>query len=313
MKIRKVTVLGAGTMGHGIAQLCAEAGLNVNMFDISSQNLNKGFESIKKSLNLLMSNEKITKSQYDDVLSRISLSNSLEEAVKDVHLVVECVAEKLSIKQIVFGQLDSLCSPDVILATNTSGLSPTDISRDLKYPERVVVAHFWCPAELIPLVEVVPGEKTSSETMEITTKWIRQIGKQPVKMNKECLGFIGNRLQLALLREAIYIVEQGWADPEEVDKAVEFGLGRRLPVTGPLKSADLGGLDIFHNISSYLFKDLCNSTETSSYLKEKVEAGKYGTKTGQGNYTWSPEAIDDITKKRTDLLLYFLEQDKFNK
>ncbi|MCY6372142.1 3-hydroxyacyl-CoA dehydrogenase family protein [Clostridium ganghwense] len=313
MEIKKVTVLGAGTMGHGIAQLCAEAGLGVNMFDISSENLKKGFDSIKKSLDLLMSNEKITKAQYEDIISKVSLSTSLEEAVKDVQLVVECVAEKISIKQQVFGQLDSLCPPEVILATNTSGLSPTAISENLQHPERVVVAHFWCPAELIPLVEVVPGEKTSSQTMEVTTEWIKQIGKQPVKMNKECLGFIGNRLQLALLREAIYIVEQGWADPEEVDKAVEFGLGRRLPVTGPLRSADLGGLDIFYNISSYLFKNLCNSTEASQYLKERVEAGKCGTKTGEGNYKWSQEAIDDITKKRTDLLLYFLEKDKENK
>ncbi|MCY6485324.1 3-hydroxyacyl-CoA dehydrogenase family protein [Clostridium aestuarii] len=313
MDIKKVMVLGAGTMGHGIAQLCAEAGLEVNMFDVSSENLNKGYESIEKSLSLLMSNNKITQQEKDTVLSKINLSKSLEEAVDDIQLVIECIVENLAVKQKVYAELESLCDPSVILATNTSGLSPTAISQNLKHPERVVVAHFWCPPELIPLVEVVPGEKTSSEVVEKTMGWVEAIGKKAVRMNKECLGFIGNRLQLALLREAIYIVEQGWADPEEVDKAVEYGLGRRLPVTGPLRSADLGGLDIFYNISSYLFKDLCNSTEASQYLKEKVEAGKLGTKTGAGNYDWAPESIDDITKKRTELLLHFLEKDKENK
>lgn len=313
MEIKKVAIIGAGTMGHGIAQLCAEAGLQVSMFDISEQNLNSGFENIKKSLKLLLSNGKITEEDYERVMSKISLTNNLEKVIENAEMIVECVAEKLPIKQDLFGKLDKLCSPEVILATNTSGLSPSAISQDLEHPERVVVAHFWCPAELIPLVEVVPGEKTSAETVERTMAWVKQINKQPVKMNKECLGFIGNRLQLALLREAIYIVEQGWADPEEVDKAVEYGLGRRLPATGPLKSADLGGLDIFYNISTYLFKDLCNSTEASQYLKQKVDAEKCGTKSGEGNYKWSQEAIDDITKKRTDLLLYFLEQDKINK
>lgn len=312
MKIEKVAIIGAGTMGHGIAQLCAEANFEVNMFDISEENLNKGFENIKKSLKLLLSSGKITEAEYERVISKISLHNNLDEAVNGVQMIVECVAEKLSIKQDLFGKLDKLCPPEVILATNTSGLSPSAISEKLQHPERVVVAHFWCPAELIPLVEVVPGEKTSDETMQTTMEWIKQINKQPVKMNKECLGFIGNRLQLALLREAIYIVEQGWADPEEVDKAIEYGLGRRLPVTGPLKSADLGGLDIFYNISTYLFENLCNSTEASQYLKAKVDAGKCGVKNYSGNYEWTQEKIDDITSRRTDLLLYFLDQDKQN-
>lgn len=313
MTIKKVTVIGAGTMGHGIAQLCAEANINVSMFDISKENLNKGFENIKKNLTLLVSSKKLSLTECNNILSKVNIKTSLKEAVENTELVVECVAENLSIKQSLFKGLDSLCPKEVILATNTSGLSPTDISKDLKHPERVVVAHFWCPPELIPLVEVVPGKETSSHTVDKTINWIKQINKQPVKLNRECLGFIGNRLQLAFLREALYIVEQGWADIEEVDKAVEFGLGRRLPITGPLKSADLGGLDIFYSISTYLFKDLCNSKEPSKYLKQKVESGDLGTKTGCGNYTWSQESIDNITKKRTELLLYFLEKDKLNK
>ena len=156
----------------------------------------------------------------------------------------------------------------------------------------------------------MPGEKTSKETVDITSEWIDFIGKKSVKMEKECLGFIGNRLQLALLREAMYIVEQGWAKPEEVDKAMEYGHGRRLSVTGPLCSADLGGLDIFNNISLYLFKDLCNYTEPSALLNEKVKESKLGTKSGEGFYKWTKEDIESKQKERTEVLLYFLDRDK---
>jgi len=309
MKIKNITVIGSGTMGHGIAQLCAESGLKVNMYDISMDNLNSGFENIKKNLSKLMNNDKITKEKAENILKRITLVRVLKDAVCDTQLVIECIAENLVIKQKVYGELDSLCDPGVILASNTSGLSPTEISKSLKHPERMVVAHFWCPPELIPLVEVVPGEKTSAEVVEKTAQWISSIGKQPVKMKKECLGFIGNRMQLALLREAMYIVEQGFADIEEVDKAVEYGLGRRLPVTGPLCSADLGGLDIFNNISSYLFKDLCNSAEPSKLLKDKVEAENLGSKSGKGFYDWTIEDLEKKQKERAELLEYFLKED----
>ena len=156
---------------------------------------------------------------------------------------------------------------------------------------------------------MVPGEKTSKEVVQRTAEWITSIGKKPVKMKKECLGFIGNRMQLALLREAMYIVEQGFADVEEVDKAVEYGLGRRLPVTGPLCNADLGGLDIFDNISSYLFKDLCNSAEPSKLLRDKVEAENLGSKSGKGFYSWSTENLEKKQKERAEVLGYFLKED----
>lgn len=296
-------------MGHGIAQLCAEAGLNVNLFDISKDNLNHGLENIKKNLLSLVDKDKITQEKAEGALSRITLIDDLKDAVKDVELVIECIVENLEIKQKVYKELDSLCDPSVILASNTSGLSPTAISKYLEHPKRMVVAHFWCPPELIPLVEVVPGEKTSEEVVERTAQWIKDIGKQPVKMKKECLGFIGNRMQYALLREAVYIVEQGWADMEEVDKAVEYGFGRRLPVTGPIKTADLGGLDVFYNICSYLFKDLCSSDTPSHIMKEIVEGKNYGSKTGQGFYKWDEETLNEVQDKRRKQLLAFLDED----
>lgn len=310
MNIRNIAVLGTGTMGHGIALLSAKAGLNVKMYGRSDESLDRGMSSIISSLNMLTIQGTFSEMECQDIISRIRGVKTLEEAADGADFIIESVAENLELKQDIFRKLDSLCTPEVILASNTSGLSPSEIANVTTHPERVVIAHFWNPPQLIPLVEVVPGEKTSKETVDITSEWIDFIGKKSVKMEKECLGFIGNRLQLALLREAMYIVEQGWAKPEEVDKAMEYGHGRRLSVTGPLCSADLGGLDIFNNISSYLFKDLCNYTEPSALLNEKVKESKLGTKSGEGFYKWTKEDIESKQKERTEVLLYFLDRDK---
>jgi 3-hydroxybutyryl-CoA dehydrogenase len=309
MNIKNISVLGTGTMGHGIALLSAKAGLNVVMYGRSDESLERGYNSIKASLNLLKFEGKLDDNSCEEILGKIKGVKTIEEAAKGADFIIESLAEDLELKQKVFMELDKLCPSDVVLATNTSGLSPTAIAKNTQYPERIVVAHFWNPPQLIPLVEVVPGEKTSEITMSETIEWIEFIGKKSVRMEKECLGFIGNRLQLALLREALYIVEQGWAKPEEVDKAMEYGHGRRLPITGPLCSADLGGLDIFHNISKYLFKDLCNYLEPSRLMKDKVESGNLGSKSGMGFYNWSPEALEKKQKERSEALLYFLESD----
>lgn len=310
MDIKKIGVLGTGTMGHGVAMLCAQAGLEVHMYGRSDESLERGFKSIKKDLSILIDNSKITEQESVDIFSRISGVQTLKEVCDGVQLIVECLAEKIELKKDVFEQLDSFCPKEVILTSSTSGLNPSDIAGKTKYPERVVVAHFWNPPQLIPLVEVVPGNKTSVEVVEKTVQWVKDLGKQPVRMNMECPGFIGNRLQFALLREALYIVEQGYADAEEVDKAVEYSFGRRLPVTGPIRTADLGGLDIFNNIASYLYKDLCSQTEPSKLLAEKVAEGKLGTKNGAGIYDWTAEGIADIQKKRQEMLMLFLELDK---
>lgn len=309
MNIKNVSVLGTGTMGHGIALLSARAGLNVVIYGRSDESLERGFNSIKSSLNCLKVEEKLEDIKCKEILGRIRGVKTIEEAAKDADLIIESLAEDLELKQKIFKQLDEICPQNVILASNTSGLSPTAIAKGTKYPERVVIAHFWNPPQLIPLVEVVPNENTSQKTMEITMEWVEFIGKKAVRMESECLGFIGNRLQLALLREALYIVEKGWAKPEEVDKAIEYGHGRRLPVTGPICSADLGGLDIFHNISTYLFKDLCNYTEPSKLMQKKVETGKLGSKSGQGFYNWSSEELENKQKERADILFYFLQRD----
>lgn len=313
MKIEKVAVLGAGTMGHGIAELAAIAGWQVVLCDISEELLAKAVNAIKESLAKLEQRGELKGVSISDIMQRISCVTSISEAAKTADFVIECLPEKLEFKQMIFKELDQVCRPEVILATNTSGLSPTAIAKDLKHPERVVVAHFWNPPQLIPLVEVVPGEKTSKEAVDITMEWVKALGKQPVRMNKECLGFIGNRLQFALLREALHIVEEGYADVEEIDKAIVYGHGRRLAVTGPFCSADMGGLDTFHNISTYLFADLSSTKEPSKIMRKLAEEGNLGLKTGKGFYDWTPEMKEKTVKLRTDTLMDFLEKDKANK
>jgi 3-hydroxybutyryl-CoA dehydrogenase len=306
MMIETVAVLGAGTMGHGIAQLAAEAGSRVMVCDVSEMVLERARNAIEASLAALGKTGKGSRV----ILSRIEGVTSIADVVRSAGIVVECLPEDLEFKKKVFKELDSICPPGVILATNTSGLSPTEIAKDLTSPERVVVAHFWNPPQLIPLVEVVPGERTSREVIDATMEWVRSLGKEPVRLNRECPGFIGNRLQLALLREALHIVEEGYADIEEVDKSMIYGHGRRLPVTGPFLSADLGGLDIFHIISTYLFPVLCNDPEPSKLMRGLVEKGDLGIKSGKGFYEWTPEMKERTVKLRTETLLYFLEKDR---
>ncbi|QXE17674.1 3-hydroxyacyl-CoA dehydrogenase family protein [Clostridium sp. 001] len=309
MKIKTVSILGTGTMGHGVALLCAQAGLDVLLYGRSDKSLNKGMKSIESSLEFFKEKGKLHNKQPEEILCKIKFVKTIIEVAQSADLVIECLAENLELKQDIFKKLDEICPNDTILSSCTSGLLPTDIAKSTKHPERVVVAHFWNPPQLMPLVEVVPGERTSDETMKITMEWVEFIGKKAIRMEKECQGFIGNRLQHALLREALYIVEQEWAKPEEVDKAIEYGLGRRLPITGPICTADLAGLDTVNSIASYLLKDLCNSNEPSKLLKSKVKNGELGSKSGRGFYNWAPDILEKKQKERAELLFYFLERD----
>ncbi|MBA1435314.1 3-hydroxyacyl-CoA dehydrogenase family protein, partial [Bombilactobacillus bombi] len=209
-----------------------------------------------------------------------------QEALFNADFVIESVIEDLEIKKQVWQQVEAEVSPTAILATNTSGLSPTAIQEVLKMPERFVVAHFWNPAQLMPLVEVVPGQKTAIETVNITVALINKIGKHAVSLKKEALGFVGNRIQLAVLREAFNIINSQIASPKAVDEIVKYSLGRRWSLVGPIASADLGGLDVFKNISSYLYADLGAEQKTDPLLTKMVADNKLGLKSGEGFFDW---------------------------
>ena len=298
-------------MGHGTAVMFAKAGYNVRMYGRTQESIDRGMKGIRSALETYKTHQLVTEAEVPQILARVQGVTSLEDAARDADFVIESVAEELAVKQAIFKQLDQLCPERTIFATNTSGLSPSAVAEAVSRKDKFVVAHFWNPPHLVPLVEVVPGKHTAQKTVNVTWELMEKIGKKPVALKREALGFIGNRLQLAMLREALYIVQEGIATPEAVDATVRYSLGRRYGVTGPLESADLGGLDIFQNISAYLYKDLCNDPGSSPLLAETVARGDLGAKTGKGFYDWTnPEVLGKLKKEREAVLIEWLQKDK---
>ena len=308
--IKTICNLGCGTMGFGTAIAFAQNGYNVNMYGRKDASIERATKNINFTLNVMVENNLLTEVGAKEVLSRIHGVTTLKDAAHNADFVIESVAEELSIKQSVYKEMEEYLGEDVIFATDSSGLSPTAVAAALKHPERFVVAHFWNPPHLIPLVEVVPGEKTSQEVVDITWSLMEKIGKKPVSLLKEAPGFVGNRLQFALLREALHCVQEGIATAEAVDTICKYSIGRRLAVTGPLETADLGGLDIFYNISAYLNADLADDKEGSAIMKKCVDEGNLGAKTGTGLYQWKPEDLTAIKKRREEILIEWLQKDK---
>lgn len=305
--ISHIAVLGTGTMAPAIALLCSKLGYNVSIWGRSDTSLQRAFDRLKSHLQTYRENNLIQEEQAELILSRIAGVSTLEEAVRGADFVIEAVAEDLNLKKDIFSVVDRVCQETTIIATNTSGLSITEIASATNRPEKVVGTHFWNPPHMIPLVEIVRGEKTSEETIGIAAELMTAIGKTPVIVQKDIPGFIGNRLQFALLREALFIVEQGVASIEDVDTTVKMSFGARLPITGPLESADLGGLDVYVAISKYLMPDLCQSTEVSALLVDAVESGRLGVKSGAGLYEWTPASISRIIKAREQELMRFFD------
>ena len=298
-------MIGAGLMGHGIAQFFASKNYNVHLLDVKDELLSKAVENIRVNLSMMARKAIIPGSVVDTVISRIKTTTNMAEATSDAQLVIEAVNENLELKQKVFQDLDQLCPPETILATNTSVISITEIAAKARRRERILGTHFWNPPYMIPLVEVIKGKETSEEAVETTCHILKNAGKHPVKVMKDVPGFIGNRLQHALWREAISIVENGIADAASVDEVIKEGFGIRLPVLGPLENADMVGLDLTLAIHDYILKYLNSSPSPSPLLREKVERGELGFKTGQGFYTWS---VEEVQRSRERLLEYLLDR-----
>jgi 3-hydroxybutyryl-CoA dehydrogenase len=283
IEIKKVAVLGAGHMGNGIAQVYAQAGFQVAMTDVNDAALQKGFESIKKSLGLMAKKGKITPEQAAEVVTvRIKGYTDMKEAVIDADLVIEAAPEELALKQGIFKQLDEICPPHTILATNTSTISITAIASATKRPEKVIGLHFAGPVPLMVGVEIVRGLDTSEETLEIAKKMVHAAGKQ-FYVGKDGPGFVGNRLLPLFLNEAFNLLWEGIATPEDIDKAATLSLGHPM---GPLTLADMIGLDQLLKGQEYLHRELGEKYRPSLMLKKLVAAGCYGRKTGRGVYKY---------------------------
>ncbi|ALS77985.1 3-hydroxybutyryl-CoA dehydrogenase [Planococcus kocurii] len=307
--MEKISILGAGTMGHSIALSAAWAGETVTVYGIDEQDLSNADRGLHNKLKVMTDNKLVTVDQAEEIRQRIQLTTFFEKAILNSTFIIEVVPEVLELKKELYSRLETLISDDVIIASNTSGFKPSLLAEEMRLPARFVVTHFWNPGHLIPLVEVVKGEQTDEKTVERAMAVLKEMNKKAILLHKEIPGFIGNRLQYALFREAQALLDAGVASKEDIDAAVTYSIGRRLPVTGPLMTADMGGLDVFSAISNYLFEELATDQRSGETLSTLVVENKLGDKTGEGFYSWEPDVSAKLNKEREQTLIHFLKKD----
>ncbi len=285
-EIRNIAIIGAGVMGSGIAQTFAQAGCTVRLHARREESLMTARDRIAKNQEAMVRAGLLADQVARGALGRIHTTTSLEEAVDGCPFVSESVPEDLTLKREVFSALDRLAPRNAVLSSNTSGLLISAIASATTRPEMVVGFHWMNPPHLMPPVEVIRGECTSEATMDLVCALARRIGRVPIRVEKDVPGFLWNRLQLALIREALHVVEQGIASPEAVDQAMAAGLGLRWAAVGPFRLMDLGGLGTFHSVASYLYRELSSVEEPQHTLAGKVAAGETGVRAGRGFYDY---------------------------
>jgi 3-hydroxybutyryl-CoA dehydrogenase len=284
MEIKKIGVIGAGTMGNGIAQVAAQIGCEVVMRDIEDKFVEGGMKNIDRFLSKSVEKGKLDAKEKDAILGRIKGTTDMSQ-IKDVDFVIEVVLEDLELKKSVFRELDEMCRPEVVLASNTSSMSITEIAAATKRPDKVCGMHFFNPVPLMRLVEVIRGYLTSDETVKVATDLAKKMGKTTVEVKKDSPGFIVNRIMMPHMLEAIKIVEEGIASIEDVDIAVKNGLNYPM---GPFELMDLTGIDIAYFVCEYLYKELNKESKwvSPNLLKSMIRAGKLGRKTAAGWYDY---------------------------
>lgn len=296
-------------MGHSIALSAAWAGQPVKVYGINNQDLENADKGLTNKLNVMVDNGLFDTSKAQQIRKNIRFSTSLEDVISGSTFIIEVIPEVLEMKREMYKKIESIAGEDAVIASNTSGFKPSLLAEEMTRPNRFIVTHFWNPGHLIPLVEVVKGERTDEETVRRAMQVLMDMKKKPILLNKEIPGFIGNRLQYALFREAQALLDSGAATKEDIDAAVTYSIGRRLPVTGPLMTADMGGLDVFSAISNYLFEDLSTDQRSGEILTRLVEEKKFGDKSGKGFYEWEKSVSEQLNAEREQALIHFLKND----
>lgn len=307
MSIERIAVVGAGLMGHGIAQIFAQAGYPVRLTDTQPTVLADAIQRIGRNLQVGVDQGFVTDEDVARSLARIETCASLADAVADTDFIVETVYEEMGVKHAVLHAVEEVCPAGAILTSNSSSFRVGEMGSVLADRSRFLGTHFWNPPHLIPVVEVICGAETSPAAVEATCALLSAVGKRPALVRKDVAGFVGNRLQHALRREAIALVAAGVATPEDIDLIARFSFGLRMPLVGPLETVDLAGLDLTLAIQRYLLPDLNRETDPSPLVVAKVARGDVGAKSGQGFYTWTEEAHQEAIRRRDTALHSLLE------
>lgn len=303
--IKNILIAGAGMMGSNIGFVfSSNPNFDIALYDLYPTDVEA---KIRTNTKQLVDKGVITEEELADRLTRIHFTNDIDsDLVKNADFVIEAVFEDMGIKQETFAKLEERCRPDTIFCTNSSVMSPSEISSKMKYRERFAGTHFWNPGHLIPLVEVVKSDATSDETAQTVMDVLASVGKKPVLCKKDVPGFIANRMQHALWREAISIVENGIADAETVDTAVRYSFGLRLPQLGPIVNSDMVGTQLTYNIHNYILRNLEDSHEPSPLLQKMLDEGKLGFKSGEGFLKWTEEEAAAQNSELNDYLIRML-------
>jgi 3-hydroxybutyryl-CoA dehydrogenase len=307
LPIRRIAVIGAGLMGHGIALEFAVAGCEVRLHDLRPEALQQARERILTGLQQLERLGVIRAEQRSQAPERVRSTAEVAEACRGVDLVIESVTEDLEVKRRVFAELDRSCPEHTILASNSSSLVPSAYASATRRPGRVLGVHYFNPPYLLPSVELVVGPQTEETSVETVRELLARLGKQVVVVRKEAPGFIANRLQAALFREALSLAEQGIGTPEEIDSLVKHGIGRRWAAAGPFEIIDLAGLDTARAAGRGVIPELSSSTAVSPLLEEKVARGELGVRTGRGFYEWTKDSATALQQRMTAWLARALE------
>lgn len=306
----RAVVVGTGMMGPGIAATLAAGGIGTCLVSRTTESAEEGLLQAKGLLSTLEKQGLVSPAQLATGLRSLSRSTDLAAEVAKTDLVVESIPEDLALKQRFFQRLARVAPMKAILASNTSGISISAIAEECDHPERILTTHFWNPPYLMPLVEVVMGQRTAEPVAHQTLDILKRCGKTPVLVRKDTPGQLGNRLQHALVREAIHIIHEGIASAEDVDLAVKNGFGLRLPVWGVLEHADAVGLDLVKSVQDYVLPALRNEPFADPLLTQKVQEGNFGAKSGRGFYDWTIRDMGAAKARRDEFLVRFLRDSR---
>jgi 3-hydroxyacyl-CoA dehydrogenase len=298
--VKRAAVVGTGTMGPGMGAVLERAGVDVALYDVSDEQLEKARPGVELARSVL---DRLGGEGNGAAGAELRYESDLAAALDSVDMVVEAVPEKLELKRQVFADFEEHVSPEAILASNTSGIPITKIAEGLHHPERVIGTHWSNPPHLIPMIEIIPGERTSEAVTAATQELVRQIGYYPCTLKKEVPGFVENRVLYAIMRECLALVDEGVVDAEELDLNVKWGIGYKLAVVPPMALLDMAGLDIYNAVASYLNKDLSDEKGVSSTITERVDKGKLGIKTGGGLFDYDADRAAQLQRERAAALV----------